>query len=201
MEGPPYASWGRGFSTEGPHNDERACAYSHSQFACPLPVYCPDMPTPQALLRHAVELARQNVREAGGHPFGAVIARDGEVLYTGVNECVQTGDPTAHAEMVALRNAGRELGPDALTGGTVYASGIPCPMCLAAMHFAGISEVVYAFSQDDAAPYDLSTEHVYAEVCAPNEDSALPMRYDPVRANPDDEPTLYQLWADECGAK
>jgi tRNA(Arg) A34 adenosine deaminase TadA len=146
-----------------------------------------------------VELARQNVREAGGHPFGAVIARDGEVLQTGVNECVQTGDPTAHAEMVALRKAGRARGPDALTGCTVYASGIPCPMCLAAMHFAGIDEVVYAFSQEDAAPYGLSTESVYDAVAAPDGERALPMRYDPVRAHRDDEPTLYELWAQTTG--
>lgn len=158
------------------------------------------MSSSQSLLRRAVELARQNVVDADGHPFGAVIARDGEVLQEAVNECVQTGDPTAHAEMVALRRAGRTLGPDALVGATVYASGIPCPMCLAAMHFAGITEVVYAFSQEDAAPYDLSTSDVYAEVAAPAEERTLHMRYDPVRVGTEDDLTLYELWAQTTGS-
>ncbi|PSQ95058.1 MAG: hypothetical protein BRD55_11025 [Bacteroidetes bacterium SW_9_63_38] len=150
------------------------------------------MPSPDALLRRAVVLARRNVREGGGYPFGAVLTRDGTVLQEAVNECAQTGDPTAHAEMMALREAGREHGPDALVGTTVYASGIPCPMCLAAMHFADIDTVVYAFSQEDAAPYDPSTEPVYEEVCASATERSIEMRYEPVRV--DDERSLYQLW-------
>jgi tRNA(Arg) A34 adenosine deaminase TadA len=150
------------------------------------------MPSPDALLQRAVALARRNVREAGGYPFGAVLAHDNTVLHEAVNECAQTGDPTAHAEMVALREAGRDHGPDALAGGTMYASGIPCPMCLAAMHFAGIERVVYAFSQEDAAPYGLSTEPVYGEIRKPEADRTIEMRYNPVRM--DNEVTLYQLW-------
>jgi tRNA(Arg) A34 adenosine deaminase TadA len=150
------------------------------------------MPSSNALLHRAVALARRNVREAGGYPFGAVLAHDDTVLHEAVNECAQTGDPTAHAEMVALREAGREHGPEAVAESTMYASGIPCPMCLAAMHFAGLERVVYAFSQEDAAPYGLSTEPVYEELRKPEAERAIEMRYNPVRV--DDDPPLYQLW-------
>jgi len=133
----------------------------------------------------------------GGAPFGAVLARDGTVLHEAVNECVQTGDPTAHAEMVALREAGRAHSPEAVAESTMYASGIPCPMCLAAMHFAGVERVVYAFSQEDAAPYGLSTESVYEEMRIPEAERTIEMRYHPVRT--DDEQTLYQLWQEQTG--
>ena len=156
------------------------------------------MPSPDDRLRHAVDLARRNVREANGYPFGAVLVRDDTVLHEAVNECAQTGDPTAHAEMVALREAGRTHGPDALRGSTMYASGIPCPMCLAAMHFAGIERIVYAFSQEDAAPYGLSTDPVYEEVRKPEAERTIEMRYSPVRT--DDEVNLYQLWQQKTGS-
>lgn len=161
------------------------------------------MPTSQQLLRRAVELARENVRSVGGRPFGAVLAGPGgEVLQEAVNESVQTGDPTAHAELVALREAGRALGPGALEGATVYASGAPCPMCLAAMHLAGVEEVVYAYTQDDGAPYGLSTKDTYDEVARPEAEREIRMRHEPVRASgssDSSEPDLYALWQEQTG--
>ena len=110
----------------------------------------------QRFLCEAIELARANMDE-GGRPFGAVVVRDVAVVATGVNEIVATNDPTAHAELVALRAASRALGSPNLAGCVVYASGHPCPMCMAAMRLSGVSEVYYAYSNDDGAPYGLST--------------------------------------------
>lgn len=94
-------------------------------------------------LTRAVELALENVA-AGGRPFGAIVVRDGEEIATGVNRALQDGDPTAHAELLAIREASRRLGTLSLDGATVYASGEPCPMCRAAAQHAGVSRLVFA---------------------------------------------------------
>src|SRR5690348_13877643 len=93
-------------------------------------------------LREAIALARANVQK-GGRPFGAVIVRNGEIIARGVNEILSTNDPTAHAELMAIRSASQKLGSPHLHGCAVYASGHPCPMCMAAMYMAGIREVYY----------------------------------------------------------
>ena len=113
-----------------------------------------------ALLRQAVDLAHAN-RIQGGRPFGAVIARDGQPLASGVNEMHQTCDPSTHAEMQALRAATRARRDASLAGCSVYASGHPCPMCLAALVMAGAERVFFAFDNQDAAPYGLSSEGSY----------------------------------------
>ena len=87
-------------------------------------------------LCQAIELARANIGK-GGRPFGAVVVKDGEVVAAGVNEIHSTNDPTAHAELTAIRAASRKLGSPDLSGCVVYASGHPCPMCMAAMRLAG----------------------------------------------------------------
>lgn len=94
-------------------------------------------------MAEAIALAEQNVK-AGGSPFGAVLVRDGKVLERAVNEAHLTGDPTAHAELVAIQRACREQGADAVRGATVYASGQPCPMCLSACYAVGVGRVVFA---------------------------------------------------------
>ncbi len=113
-----------------------------------------------AFLRHAVQLARDN-RARGGRPFGAVLARGSEVLATGVNEVVLSHDPSTHAEMQAIRAGTRAAADPSLAGCTMYASGLPCPMCLAALVMAGADRVVFAFDNEDAAPYGLSSEGTY----------------------------------------
>lgn len=85
----------------------------------------------------AIELAYANA-DKGGRPFGALIVKDGKVLAQGVNEIMTTNDPTAHAELLAIRAASQALGSASLAGCSVYASGHPCPMCMAAMRMAGI---------------------------------------------------------------
>lgn len=158
-----------------------------------------DMSSPTDLLRRSVELARRNVIEVGGRPFGAVLARDGEVLQEAVNESVQTGDPTAHAELMALRKESRVHGPEALKGATVYASGAPCPMCFAAMHLVGIREVFYAYSQEDGASHGLSTKDVYEELAMPEAERSIDIKHKPVRVDAEDAPPLYRLWEQKTG--
>ncbi|HKU04536.1 MAG TPA: nucleoside deaminase [Bradyrhizobium sp.] len=142
-------------------------------------------------LRQAIALAQANLR-AGGRPFGAVIVRDGAVVATGVNEILSTNDPTAHAELTALRAASRKLATPNLVGCAVYASGHPCPMCMAAMRLAGVGEVYYAYSNDDGAPYGLSTASVYAELAKPFSEQSMKISYVPVRL--ESEPDLYAEW-------
>lgn len=124
------------------------------------------MPTHEELIREAVRLAEAN-RARGGRPFGAVLAIDGNVVATGVNNIVHSHDPTSHAEMEAVRAASHHLGQPDLRGSVMYASGHPCPMCLAAMVMAGVDAVYYAFDNNDAAPYGLSSESTYQRLRLP----------------------------------
>ena len=118
------------------------------------------MPTNAALMRQAVELAHQN-RLQGGRPFGAVLTRGSEVLSTGVNDIIESHDPSTHAEMQAIRAATQAQKNPSLAGCTIYASGHPCPMCLAALVMNGAEQVFFAFDNNDAAPYGMSSEGTY----------------------------------------
>ena len=140
-------------------------------------------------LHQAIELACDNMAQ-GGRPFGAVVVRGGEVLATGVNEILATQDPTAHAEMSALRAASRRLGSPDLSGCSVYASGHPCPMCMAAMRLAGVGRVAYAYSNEEGAPFGLSTAAVYEDLAQPFAEQSMDIRHLPVP-----RPELYAQWA------
>jgi tRNA(Arg) A34 adenosine deaminase TadA len=142
-------------------------------------------------LCQAIDLARANIAD-GGRPFGAVVVKDGTVVATGVNEIRSTNDPTAHAELTALRAAGRKLGSPSLEGCAVYASGHPCPMCMAAMRLAGIGEVAYAYSNEDGAPYGLSTAAIQAELARPFAEQSMRIRYLPVRSEQHQD--IYADW-------
>ncbi|HWT37691.1 MAG TPA: nucleoside deaminase [Paraburkholderia sp.] len=152
----------------------------------------------QRYLAEAIELAYANV-ESGGRPFGAVIVKNGEVIATGVNEILRTNDPTSHAELNAIRAASQKLGSPNLAGCTVYASGHPCPMCLAAMRMAGVGEVVYAYSNEDGAPYGLSTAAVYADLAKPFAEQSMKIRHEPVRL--ESRADLFASWEARRGAK
>ncbi len=138
-----------------------------------------------AFLEHAIALALANV-EQGGRPFGAVVVRNGDIVATGVNRLHATRDPTAHAEINALRKASQALDSADLSDCVVFASGHPCPMCLAAMRMAGIGEVVFAYSNEDAEPFGLSTAAVYADLARPLEQQSMTIRHRAARgvANP-----------------
>lgn len=149
-------------------------------------------------LAQAIALARANVAE-GGRPFGAVIVKDGAVLASGVNNILATNDPTSHAELNAIRAASAALGSPDLSGCTVYASGHPCPMCLAAMRMAGVSAVAFAYSNEDGAPYGLSTAPIYAELARPFAEQSMTIRHVPVQ--PEARPDIYADWAARQGGQ
>ena len=146
-----------------------------------------------SFMREAVQLAQDN-RAKGAQPFGAVLTRNGKRIATGVNEIVQTCDPTSHAEMQAVRAASAALKQPRLDGCVVYASGYPCPMCLAAMVNSGIEKVYYAFDNQDAAPYDMSSDAAYAALGLALEPTPLPM----VRI--DTEVTAAQMYGDAAAS-
>ena len=145
----------------------------------------------ERFLRQAIELAHANVA-GGGRPFGAVVVSNGNVIATGVNEILRTNDPTAHAELSAIRAASQVLHSPDLSGCSVYASGHPCPMCMAAMRMAGIGEVVYAYSNEDAAPHGLSTAAIFADLARPLSEQAMKISHAPVRLEPPID--LYGEW-------
>ncbi|MCC6313196.1 MAG: nucleoside deaminase [Thermomicrobiales bacterium] len=145
----------------------------------------------ERFLKEAIDLARGAIA-AGDRPFGAVVVKDGVAIAAGVNAVSSTNDPTAHAELMAIRAASQALGTPRLDGCAVYASGQPCPMCLAAMYLAGIREGAYAYSLEDGAPHGLTSADIYAEFAKPQAERALDLRYRPVR--PEGEPDLYDQW-------
>ena len=149
------------------------------------------MPNDAHFLRQAIDLALANVSDHGGRPFGALVVKDGEVIATGVNEIGATGDPTAHAELTAIRKAAQMLGAPRLDGCVVYASGQPCPMCLSAMYLTGVDAVRFAYSNEDGEPFGLSTATIYAEMAKPLEDQALNVRHQPVDPN---QESPYVAW-------
>lgn len=149
------------------------------------------MSSVKKFLCEAIELARENVR-SGGRPFGAVVVKDGSVVATGVNEVHTTRDPTTHAELQAIRAASRALGEVRLDGCAIYASGQPCPMCLAAMHLTGIREVAYAYSSEEGQKYGLSRADIYAEMAKPLAQQSIKIAHTPVR--PEGKDDLYEMW-------
>jgi guanine deaminase len=132
-------------------------------------------------LELAIELATRNVDERAGGPFGAVIVRQGEVIATGANSVTATNDPTAHAEVVAIRNACRELKTFQLEGCDVYASCEPCPMCLAAIYWARARAVYYANTKADAAAAGFDDSLIYNEIALPPERRSLGMVHLPMK--------------------
>jgi tRNA(Arg) A34 adenosine deaminase TadA len=125
------------------------------------------------LLRKAIALAVESAGTDGG-PFGAVVARGDEVIATGTNRVTSSGDPTAHAEIVAIRRAAEALGTHDLSGCILYASTEPCPMCLAATWWARIGEIVFAADRDAAARAGFDDAAIYKEVASDREVRSIP---------------------------
>jgi guanine deaminase len=126
-------------------------------------------------MRRAIELSRrQLVHAEGGGPFGAVVVRDGAIIGEGWNQVVSGNDPTAHAEVMAIRAACRHLGDFSLAGAEIYTSCEPCPMCLAAILWARIGRIFYANTRDDAAAIGFDDEYFYREVSRPIAERAVP---------------------------
>jgi tRNA(Arg) A34 adenosine deaminase TadA len=128
-----------------------------------------------AFLQEALDLAVENVESGLGGPFAAMVVEDGSVLATGTNRVTTVHDPTAHAEITAIRAACKERGDFELDGCTLYATCEPCPMCLGAIYWARLDRVVYAASRTDAAEAGFDDDHIYREIDKPPADRCIPM--------------------------
>lgn len=127
-------------------------------------------------MKRAVELAAANVRN-GGQPFGAVLVKENEIVAEGVNELHNTYDISGHAEMLAIRKAQSELQTHDLSDYTIYASGEPCPMCLAAMYLSGMKQGYYCASVETAAETGLgASQAIYADFKKPKSERKLSMK-------------------------
>ena len=127
-------------------------------------------------MRHAIALSRRGMEGGAGGPFGAVVVQDGQVVAEGWNQVTSTNDPTAHAEVVAIRRACTALGRFDLRGAVLYTSCEPCPMCLAAAYWARVDSVVFGNTRDEAAAIGFDDQWLYDEVPKPIEARSLPMR-------------------------
>ena len=114
-------------------------------------------------MQMAIDLSVENI-DSGGGPFGAVIVRDGEVIATGANRVVPNADPTAHAEVMAIRSACAKLGTFQLSDCTVYSSCEPCPMCLSALYWAGVKRICYGNTKTDAKAIDFDDSFIYDQL-------------------------------------
>jgi guanine deaminase len=126
-------------------------------------------------MKQAIQLATENVVSGRGGPFGAVVVKDGVVIATGANQVTATNDPTAHAEVTAIRNACQTLGHFQLEGCDVYTSCEPCPMCLAALYWSRCRAIYYGNSAADAARVGFDDSFLYEEVKKPLDQRTIPI--------------------------
>ncbi|MGK7863576.1 nucleoside deaminase [Falsiroseomonas sp. E2-1-a4] len=132
--------------------------------------------TDEDFMRHAIALSRRGMAGGAGGPFGAVVVLDGRMVAEGWNQVTSTLDPTAHAEIVAIRRACTALGRFDLRGATVFTSCEPCPMCLAALYWSRCDRVVYANDRVQAAGIGFDDEFLYQEIPKPLTARLLPMQ-------------------------
>ncbi|MCQ2131842.1 MAG: nucleoside deaminase [Bacteroidaceae bacterium] len=145
--------------------------------------------TKNDFMKKAVDLAVENVNNGGG-PFGAVIVRDGKIIATGVNRVTPNNDPTAHAEVSAIRAACEKLGTFQLDGCEIYSSCEPCPMCLGAIYWAHIERLYYGCNQRDADEIGFSDEFIYKELALPSSERQLKTE----ELLPDDARRAFEAW-------
>lgn len=149
------------------------------------------MNDPGYFLQEAIRLSVENVTSGKGGPFGAVIVKDGHIIARGVNQVTSSNDPTAHAEVVAIREACKVLNSFQLDGCVVYASCEPCPMCLGAIYWARPDALYYAATKEDAAAILFDDQFIYEEIDLRPEQRKLPT-YHLLR---DEALEAFQLWA------
>ena len=121
----------------------------------------------------AIDLSIENVAQGGG-PFGAVIVRNGEIIATGTNRVTENCDPTAHAEVSAIRAACAKLGDFKLSGCTIYSSCEPCPMCLSALYWAGVERIFYGNTKQDAKSINFDDTFIYDQIALDYSERAIP---------------------------
>jgi len=127
-------------------------------------------------MRAAIRLSWEKMRENHGGPFGAVVVRDGKIIGRGWNQVISLNDPTAHAEVTAIREACKRLRTFQLNGCELYTSCEPCPMCLAAVYWARLRKVYYANTRKDAAAIEFDDDFLYREITLPVSQRKIPMK-------------------------
>ena len=125
-------------------------------------------------MRRAITLATNNVTSGNGGPFGAVITREGVVIGEGTNQVTSSGDPTAHAEILAIRAACKNIGNHILDGCIIYTSCEPCPMCLSAIYWARIKFIYFGNRKSDAAAIGFDDAHIYQQIALPEGQRSIP---------------------------
>lgn len=145
----------------------------------------------EQFMQEAIAMACGNAKGTRGGPFGAIVVKDGRIVGRGVNEVTSAHDPTAHAEVQAIRDACRNLNDFQLTDCDVYTSCEPCPMCLGALYWARVRAVYYGFDRNDAADAGFDDSLIYEEIPKPVTERRLPMIRLAV-GTPGDNP--FELW-------
>ena len=143
-------------------------------------------------MREAIRLSTENVLSGKGGPFGAVIVKNGEIIARAANEVTSTNDPTAHAEVVAIRKACEKLGTFQLEGCEIYCSCEPCPMCLGAIYWARPAKIYYANTKKDAADIDFDDDFIYREIDLNIDQRKLPT----VQLLRDEALKAFEVWND-----
>jgi len=144
-------------------------------------------------MRKAIELSIENVKNGGG-PFGAVIVKDGEIVATGVNRVTANHDPTAHAEVSAIRAACQKLDTFDLSGCEIYTSCEPCPMCLGAIYWAHLDKIYYGNNKADAARIGFDDSFIYDELALERKDRKKVME----EMLPEEAKAAFQAWEDKA---
>lgn len=144
-------------------------------------------------MARAIQLSIENVLSGSGGPFGAVIVRDGNIVAEGVNRVTSTNDPTAHAEVIAIRQACGKLGFFELKGCEIYASCEPCPMCLGAIYWARLARVYVGASASDASKIGFDDSAIYRELARKHLDRSIPM----VQMMREQALTAFRAWNDK----
>ena len=147
-------------------------------------------------MREAIKLSAESVRSGGG-PFGAVIVRDGEVIARGENRVTVCNDPTAHAEVSAIREAAARLGTYDLSGCEIYSSCEPCPMCLGAIYWARLDKLYYAGTRADAANVGFDDAHIYEELPLEPSQRELPTE----TLLREEAQRVFEAWAEKADKK
>lgn len=129
----------------------------------------------EEFMRRAIELALKNVKDNKGGPFGCVIVKDNKIISEGVNLVTTSNDPTAHAEVLAIRQACQTLNNFILTGCELYTTSEPCPMCLSAIYWAHIDKIFFAGSHHDASKAGFDDSHIYHELSQDISERKIPM--------------------------
>ena len=128
-------------------------------------------------MEKAIELSRKGMNNNEGGPFGAVVVKNGEIVGEGSNKVTSTNDPTAHAEIVAIRNACKKLNTFDLSGCVLYTSCEPCPMCLSAIYWSRLDKIYYANTREDAAKIGFDDDFIYREIPLDIKDRSLKMEH------------------------